>query len=72
MTTASDDKLRAKHFLCVTMTKIWPLTIYSIITPFDAFETHVFENIMENGANAPFSIIHSHKLLSGHLAVPKF
>ena len=31
-----------------------------MITPFDAFEIyHVLENIMENGANAPFSIIFS-------------
>ena len=63
MTTASDDKLQAKPFLCVlTTTKIWPLTIYSIITPFDAFETHVFENIMENGALAlleQMSIVHN-------------
>ena len=29
------------------------LTLYSIITPFDTFEYHVFENIMEYGAFAP-------------------
>ena len=29
-----------------------PLTLYSIITPFDAFAISCFENIMENGAFA--------------------
>ena len=37
--------------------ELFLLTLYFIITPFDAFEI-LFENIMENGAlNAPFSII---------------
>ena len=35
------------------------LTLYSIITPFDALKYHVFENIMQNGANATFIIIFS-------------
>ena len=40
---------------------------YSIITPFDAFEIHVFENIMENGAfalgaNVPFCIKFSKRI----------
>ena len=30
-----------------------------MIAPFVAFEISLFENIMENGANAPFSIIFS-------------
>ena len=33
------------------------LTLYSIITPFNALKYHIFENIRENGAFAPFSII---------------
>ena len=34
------------------------LSLYSIIAPSDGFlKYHVFENILENGANAPVSII---------------
>ena len=32
---------------------VW-LTLFSIIMPFDALKYKVFENIMENKANAPF------------------
>ena len=40
------------------------VTLYSIITPFDALKYHIFENIIENGSicsgeNALFSIIFS-------------
>ena len=40
------------------------LTIYSIITPFVAFEKYnVFENIMENGAFASFEhLLHFHNI----------
>ena len=43
-------------------TGIYPITIYSMITPFDAFEIYVFGNTMENRAfAAPFSILNLFK-----------
>ena len=35
------------------------LAFYSIITPFDALKYHVFEIIMENGANIFYNIFKS-------------
>ena len=35
------------------MQQINSLTLYSIITPFDIFEIHLFENIMQNRAFPP-------------------
>ena len=40
------------------------LTLYSIITPFDAFEISRFFNKMENGAYAPFSITFSNVFIT--------
>ena len=45
------------------MAKASPLTFYSIITPFDAFEYHVFENIMENGAFENGAFAHLEQML---------
>ena len=36
----------------ISCNEVIPLTLYPIIMPFDAFENHVYENIMENGALA--------------------
>ena len=51
---------------CRSFSHFFLTTLYSIIMPFDTFEiSHIFENIMENGAfalfgaNAPFSRIFS-------------
>ena len=49
--------------------RFWNLALYSMITPFDAFEIYyAFENIMENGAFAPKEYVNLSLLF--HLKIP--